>query len=117
MKLRKDGKLTQQEHQRRFEQNLCMFCGKVGHIAKDCHKAIAAKARSASTDTKSADKTSDRCKIVRFKKSVSSPPGPTPEEGCVVSLSAIMDLRLNASALSSPNSLTLNLSSDAIPNT
>ena len=58
-KLRKDGKLTQQERQRHFKQNLCMFCGKVGHIAKDCHKAIAAKARSASTNTKSTDKTSD----------------------------------------------------------
>ena len=58
-KLGKDGKLTQQEHQRRFEQNLCMFCGKGGHVAKDCHKAIAAKARSATTNTKSADKMSD----------------------------------------------------------
>ena len=58
-KLGKDGKLTQQERQRRFEQNLCMFCGKGGHVAKDCHKAIAAKACSATTDTKSADKTSD----------------------------------------------------------
>ena len=58
-KLGKDGKLTQQERQCRFEQNLCMFCGKGGHVAKDCHKAIAAKARSASTDTKSTDKTSD----------------------------------------------------------
>ena len=48
---------------------------------------------------------------------MSSPPGPTPEEGCIVSLGAIMDLHLNASALSSPNSLTLNLSSDSIPNT
>ena len=58
-KLGKDGKLTQQERQRRFEQNLCMFCGKSGHVAKDCHKATAAKARSANTDNKSADKTSD----------------------------------------------------------
>ena len=59
MKLGKDGKLTQQECQHRFEQNLCMFCGKGGHVAKDCHKAIAIKAQSTTTDTKSADKTSD----------------------------------------------------------
>ena len=36
-----------------------MFCGKVEHVAKDCHKAIAVKAQSASTDTKGADKMSD----------------------------------------------------------
>ena len=47
---------------------------------------------------------------------MSSPPGPAPEEGCVVSLGAITDLRLNASTLSSPNSLTLDLSSNSIPN-
>ena len=47
---------------------------------------------------------------------MSSPPGPALEEGCVVSLGAIMDLRLNASALSSPNSLILDLSSNSIPN-
>ena len=48
---------------------------------------------------------------------MSSPPGPAPEEGCVVSLGAITDLHLNTSARSSPNSLTLNLSSNSIPNT
>ena len=47
---------------------------------------------------------------------MSNPPGPAPEEGCIVSLGAITDLRLNASALSSPNSLTLDLSSNSIPN-
>ena len=59
MKLGKDSKLTQQELQHHFEQNLCMFCGKVGHVAKECYKAIATKAWSASTNTKSADKTPD----------------------------------------------------------
>src|SRR4029077_3511943 len=48
-KLGKDGKLTKEEHQCRFDNNLCMFCGKSGHMARDCHKASsrAAKARSA----------------------------------------------------------------------
>jgi hypothetical protein len=53
-KLGKDGKLTSTERQRRFDQNLCMFCGGVGHMAKDCNKsgssASKAKGRSAITD-------------------------------------------------------------------
>ena len=56
-KLGKDGKLTQAERQRRFEQNLCLFCGKTGHIAKECSKATsaAAKAHSASATDKNSD--------------------------------------------------------------
>jgi hypothetical protein len=48
-KLGKDGKLTKEERQRRFENNLCMFCGKSGHVARDCYKSAsrAAKARAA----------------------------------------------------------------------
>ena len=55
-KLGKDGKLTQQERQRRFDNNLCMFCGGVGHTAKDCPKssssAAKAKARAAQAKEK-----------------------------------------------------------------
>ena len=56
-KLGKDGKLMQAEQQCCFEQNLCLFCGKTGHIAKECSKATsaAAKARSASTTDKSSN--------------------------------------------------------------
>ena len=56
-KLGKDGKLTQAERQCHFEQNLCLFCSKTGHIAKECSKAMssAVKARSASTTDKSSD--------------------------------------------------------------
>jgi hypothetical protein len=54
-KLGKDGKLTQQERQRRFDNNLCMFCGGSGHTAKDCNKSTSsaskAKARAATTET------------------------------------------------------------------
>lgn len=48
-KLGKDGQLTTQERERRFKNNLCMFCGKAGHTAKECNKASssAAKARAA----------------------------------------------------------------------
>lgn len=55
-KLGKDGKLTQQERQRRFDNNLCMFCGGVGHTARDCPKssssASKAKARAAQVKEK-----------------------------------------------------------------
>jgi hypothetical protein len=55
-KLGKDGKLTQQERQRRFDNNLCMFCGGTGHTANACPKssssASKAKGRAAqATDT------------------------------------------------------------------
>ena len=48
-KLGKDRKLTSQERQPCFDNNLCMFCGGPGHSAKDCPKswssASKAKAR------------------------------------------------------------------------
>ena len=47
-KLGADGRLTQQERQRHMDQNLCLFCGKLSHMAKDCNKAAVAKARAAS---------------------------------------------------------------------
>jgi Domain of unknown function (DUF4939) len=55
-KLGKDGKLTQQERQRRFDNHLCMFCGGVGHTAANCTRASSsaqkAKARSAQAKEK-----------------------------------------------------------------
>src|SRR6266481_4327015 len=49
-KLSKDGKLTPAERQRRMENNLCLFCGKTGHLAKDCSKLPSvAKARATAT--------------------------------------------------------------------
>ena len=54
-KLGANGRLTQQEKQRRMDQNLCLFCGKPGHMAKDCNKAAAAKACAASATQDSSD--------------------------------------------------------------
>ena len=48
-KLRKDDKPTQQERQHRFNQNLCLFCRKGGHVAKDCSKATSSTAKGHST--------------------------------------------------------------------
>ena len=38
-KLGKDGKLTTDERKHRFDQGLCMFCGRSGHKAKECPKS------------------------------------------------------------------------------
>ena len=48
-KLGKDIKLTQEERNRRFANNLCLFCGGAGHTATACPKksSMAAKARAA----------------------------------------------------------------------
>ena len=56
-KLRKDSKLTQQEHQCHFNQNLCLFCGKGGHAVKDCSKVMSstAKGRSATITDKTSE--------------------------------------------------------------
>jgi len=55
--LTKDGKLTQQERQRRVANNLCLYCGGVGHKADACNKnnssAAKAKGRAAKTETPS----------------------------------------------------------------
>src|ERR1700726_3801136 len=37
-KLGTDGKLTPEEHQRCFDNNLCLFCGAAGDKANECHK-------------------------------------------------------------------------------
>jgi Retrotransposon gag protein/Zinc knuckle len=53
-KLGKDGKLTPQERQRRFDNNLCLFCGGTGHSARDCPKSTssASKAKARSVQAK-----------------------------------------------------------------
>ena len=40
-KLDKNGKLTIQERQRCFDNNLCLFCGRTGHMVKECPKSLA----------------------------------------------------------------------------
>ena len=44
--LTKDGKLTQQEWQHCLTNNLCMYCGGVGHKASDCNKASSSAAKA-----------------------------------------------------------------------
>jgi Ty3 transposon capsid-like protein len=45
-KLGKDGKLTPQERQRRFDNDLCMFCGATGHTADNCPKSTSAASKA-----------------------------------------------------------------------
>lgn len=65
-KLGKDGKLTPQERQRRFDNNLCMFCGGVGHTAGNCTKSSssAAKAKGRAAQAKEKEKESPDSKKV-----------------------------------------------------
>lgn len=52
-KLGKDGKLTPEERKRRLEKNLCLFCGRSGHQAKDCtspRSSAQAQAKAAKVD-------------------------------------------------------------------
>ena len=50
-KLGKDGRLTQEERQRRIDNNLYLFCDKSGDIANDCSKTAATKAHTETVGT------------------------------------------------------------------
>ena len=56
-KLGQDGKLTKEERQRRFDKNLCLFCGNAGHTAADCPKKTSpgTKARAAKATSETPD--------------------------------------------------------------
>jgi hypothetical protein len=58
-KLGKDGKLTHQERQRRFDNNLCMFCGGVGHVAKDCPKSTSSASKAKGRAAQAKEKTKE----------------------------------------------------------
>jgi hypothetical protein len=60
-KLGKDGKLTPTERQRRFDNNLCMFCADPGHKACDCPKSTssASKAKGRAAQVKEKEETPD----------------------------------------------------------
>jgi len=60
-KLGKDGKLTPQERQRRFDNHLCLFCGGPGHSVNNCPKS-----------TSSASKTKARAAQAKEKDSAES---------------------------------------------
>src|ERR1700730_8786821 len=58
-KLGADGKLTPEERQQRFDNNLCLFCGAAGHKANECHKwTLRANANAAQVTSDGDDSTS-----------------------------------------------------------
>jgi hypothetical protein len=59
-KLGKDGKLTSEERQRRFDNNLCLYCGGTGHKTSDCKKASAAKTKARAAQVSDNDKEKDK---------------------------------------------------------
>ena len=66
-KLGKDGKLTTQEHQRRLDNELCLLCGKSGHMVCNCPKST--KARAAASDPKTSEnKAKSSAKATEAKK-------------------------------------------------
>src|ERR1700720_1001327 len=77
-KLGKAGKLTQAERTRRFNNNLCLFCGGVGHTAKECHKSSSSvtKAKACAVQTKS-----DSAPVAEDTKKLKQPFGLRTSEG------------------------------------
>jgi hypothetical protein len=49
-KLGKDRKLKGNEQERHIKEGLCLYCEKPGHVATDCNKAAAAKARASKVE-------------------------------------------------------------------
>src|SRR6202040_606961 len=77
-KLSKDGKLTQAERTCRLNNNLCLFCGGVGHTAKKCPKSSssATKAKACAVQTKS-----DSAPVAEDTKKLKQPFGLRTSEG------------------------------------
>jgi hypothetical protein len=66
-KLGKDGKLLPQECQHRLNNDLCLLCGKGGHVMRDCPKSAKAQAAKAS-ETKTSDTKANLAKASEAKK-------------------------------------------------
>jgi hypothetical protein len=84
-----------------MKEGLCLYCRKSGHIAHNCPKAVAVKARTASVESKDS---ADSKKIVCNPQVMSSR-----AEGCVDLDHVANFVRLNASTLSDPDSLFISL--------
>ena len=80
-KLGKDGKLTLQERQRCFNNNLCMFCGSPSHSTKDCPKSSSSASKAKAQAIQAKRQRNQR--ILRFEKRLSSPQPSTQPEDCV----------------------------------
>ena len=90
------------EQKRRFDNGLCMFCGAVGHLAKECPKSTsrAAKAHAIAAETSEAKPTAST-----EAKKIEGNSHSTQAGSCIEPNCAVKEAHLNASALSDPNSL------------
>ena len=57
--LGEDGKLTSRERQRRFDYNLCLYCGSSGHMIRHCPKPQVRKRSDYSGSDSDSDPDSD----------------------------------------------------------
>ncbi len=106
-KLGKDGRLTQEEKDRRRKNNLCMFCGGK-HKTEDCNKCKATtstKGRAVEVE-EPAPASEDLAPTLE-----GSPVSSVRDQGCVDCNRTLEVVTLNAAALSN-HSLTVSLSSE-----
>ena len=110
-KLGKDSKLSAKEHQRCFDNNLCLYCGVTGHKTADCKK-VATSTSKAKTHTA----------VVKEKekeeppKKAKQPLASAQPEGCItLSCAAMEAVHLNTSALFDSSSLHVLLTSTSVP--
>ena len=110
-KLGKDGKLTPQERQRHMDNSLCLFCGKMGHIAKECPKSTTITAQARATIAELQEPF-----VKEAKKRLSSLQHPAPPGGCISPICAQTTITLNAS-ITTPDTLIIPVTSKLIPDT
>ena len=67
-----DGKLTLQEHQQCFDNELCLLCGKSDHMVCDCPKSTKVRAAKASDSKSSETKAKFMANACEAKKLVKS---------------------------------------------
>jgi hypothetical protein len=84
---------------------------------RSCHKGLSEIHRCQGSHCQCYGELQLRSNGYGVKKLGSNPPAPALDQGCVEPIGASAELRLNASALSSPHSLILTLTSDLVPST
>src|SRR6266481_249812 len=114
-KLRKDGKLTPQECQHHMDKNLCLFCGTLGHVAKDCPKSMLVASKAHTVKTTQESTSLSKPSGMDLKKRLSSPRDYARPEDCTELPRAETTL-LGTSALSNPDPFLLSLTTNMLPN-
>ncbi|KIJ51646.1 hypothetical protein M422DRAFT_89457, partial [Sphaerobolus stellatus SS14] len=90
-----DGRLTDAERKRRIDAGLCIIYELKGHITKDCNKARWNNNQASGSVTSPSDSGRSNCVDPKIRP--------------------VINLRLNASALSNSNSLTIMRTFESIP--